>query len=205
MSVSSDTPKKEQRLRSKGEQRNDELDKGAETERQPSPKRPRTVRGSVSPHQNYSEKGDGYSEPPVRVGDMAGQPTTNRVVDRIEASRLANLLEGIDFPAAKKQIRNHVSAGSAQDNVARKIIAAIENRLEDNSIFASAYEVELAMGLVKSSDDIKPYVRDRALNRANSMRIGEKLRTDPYEQGQESVGVASKEDVSPNTPRGESI
>jgi hypothetical protein len=160
---------------------------------------------SVSPHQNYSDSGDGKSVKPDRVGDVTGQPPTNRAVHKVAASRLANLLEGMNFPATKKKIRNHLSAESRQDNVKREIMAAIEDRLDDNAIFDSAYDVELAAGLVKSSDDERPYVRDKALNRANRKRIGETLRIDPYEKYQESVGIASKEDVSPNTPRGESI
>ena len=200
---SSDTPRNEKRSHSKPEFRiENEFSKGAETERDVIQTDPGQKQDSVSFQQDYSDEKPAQ---PDRVGDVTGQPPTNRAVDKVAASRLANLLEGLDFPATKKQITIHINAGSQQDNVKREIMFAIENRLDNSARFDSAYDVELAVGLVKSSGDAKPYVRDKALNRANRRRIGEGVRTDPYENYRESVGIASKEDVSPNTPRGESI
>ena len=200
---SSDTPRNEKRSHSKPEFRiENEFSKGAETERDVIQTDPGQKQDSVSFQQDYSDEKPAQ---PDRVGDVTGQPPTNRAVDKVAASRLANLLEGLDFPATKKQITIHINAGSQQDNVKREIMFAIENKLDNSARFDSAYDVELAVGLVKSSGDAKPYVRDKALNRANRRRIGEGVRTDPYENYRESVGIASKEDVSPNTPRGESI
>lgn len=200
---SSDTSRNEERSHSKREYRNEnEFSKGAETERDVIRTDPGQKQDSVSFQQDYSDEKPAQ---PDKVGDVTGQPPTNRAVDKVAASRLANLLEGLDFPATKKQITIHINAGSEQDNVKREIVSAIENKLNNSARFDSAYDVELAVGLVKSSDDAKPYVRDKALNRANRRRIGEGVRTDPYENYRESVGIASKEDVSPNTPRGESI
>jgi hypothetical protein len=200
---SSDTPRKKGRSHSKGESRNEnEFSMGAETERDVIQTNPGQKQDSVSIHQDYSDEKPAQ---PDRVGDLTGQPPTNRAVDKVATSRLANLLEGLDFPVTKKQITRHINAGPHHDNVKREIMSAIENKLDNSARYDSAYDVELAVGLVKSSEDAKPYVRDKALNRANRRRIGEELRTDPYENYRESVGVASKEDVSPNTPRGESI
>jgi len=68
----------------------------------------------------------------------------------------------------------------------------------------SAYDVELAIGLVEQAGGGKPYVRDRALNRANRKRIGETNRPDPY-SGRENIKPANAREVSPNTPKGEDL
>ena len=55
------------------------------------------------------------------------------------------------------------------------------------------------------SSQNESFVRDRALKGANNEHTGEKIRPDPYEAKKESLGVASKRDVSPNTPKGEQL
>lgn len=140
-----------------------------------------------------------------RVGDITGKPPDNKAVDRERASKLANLLEDLEFPATKEEIRNHLNKRSpAVGNMSDDVIEAIENNLDDHRRYNSAYEVEVAAGLVEQAGTEKPYVRDRALNRANRKRIGEKARPDPY-VGREKIWPASARDVSPNTPRGEEV
>ena len=53
----------------------------------------------------------------------------------------------------------------------------------------------------QQNKDLNSYVRDGA----NDERTDEEIRTDPHEAKKESVGVASKRDVSPNTPKGEPL
>lgn len=139
-----------------------------------------------------------------RVGDMTGEPPTNVAPDRDKASKMANLLEGLEFPATKEEILAHVNGRSpAAGNRINDVFEAIQNNLKDGRQYASAYDTEVAAGLVKKAGDEKPYARDRALNRANNKRIGESVRTDPYEQA--SGGPASARNVSPNTPKGEDL
>ena len=49
-------------------------------------------------------------------------------------------------------------------------------------------------------------ISDRAeTERASNLRVPKRTSADPYQGKIESVGVASAQDVSPNTPPGESI
>jgi hypothetical protein len=137
-----------------------------------------------------------------RVGDITGEPPTNEARDRNKASRLANLLEGLEFPATKEEIRNHLNARSpSMANRINDVVEAIENNLDEGS----AYDVEVAVGLVKKRAESKrPYARDSGLNRANRERMGESERQDPYSH-RERISGASSKDVSPNTPKGEDV
>lgn len=160
----------------------------------------------MSTDRNYTEAGQsGVDAGAERVGDITGKPPNNKAVDRDRASKLANLLEGLEFPATKEEIRKHLNQRSpAVGNRVNDVIEAMENNLDDHREYNSAYDVELAAGLVEQAGAEKPYVRDRALNRANRKRIGEKVRPDPY-TGHERIWPASARDVSPNTPRGEEV
>jgi hypothetical protein len=145
---------------------------------------------------------------PARKSDAADESIANRPTNTTKASKLANLLEGMKFPATKKEILAHLRAGSSSGRPGTDDIeSSVQQYLKDNETYASTYDVELAVGLVRMHGDNKgepPYARDTALNRANSRRTGERIRRDPYTE-HESVGVASSKDVSPNTPKGESV
>ena len=159
----------------------------------------------MSADRNYTDSEQSGIDARVdRVGDVTGEPATNRAVDRNKASKLANLLEGLEFPATKEQVRTHLNRSSpAMGNRINDVLEAIENNLDERRRYESAYDVEVAAGLVeRAGNESKPYVRDRALNRANSRRTGEKVRQDPYE---DPSGPASARDVSPNTPKGEAL
>jgi hypothetical protein len=159
---------------------------------------------------NYSEKDQtGVDLSAKRVGDITGQPSTNEVTDRNNAAKMANLLEGLQFPSTKQKIMDHLNKKSSDiDNKVSHLLEAIENNLSDGVEYDSAYEVERAIGLVEQSDNSniknKPLVRDRALNIANNKRIGEEIRRDPY-TGRENIGPANERNVSPNTPKGEDV
>ena len=142
-----------------------------------------------------------------RVGDITGESPTNEAMDHDKASKLANLLEGLEFPTTKEEIRNHLNTRSpSRGNRINDVIEAIENNLDDDREYGSTYDVEVASGLVKKiSENEKPYARDSGLNKANRERVGESERQDPYISSRERIESASSRDVSPNTPTGEDI
>jgi hypothetical protein len=155
---------------------------------------------------NYTDVGQsGINAKADRVGDITGEPPTNEAMDRERASKLANLLEGLKFPATKEEIRNHLNTKSpSMGNRINDVLEAIENNLDGSREYVSAYDVEVAAGLVKKTEHEKPYARDSGLNRANRERVGESERQDPY-SGRERILGASSRDVSPNTPKGEDV
>jgi hypothetical protein len=156
---------------------------------------------------NYTEVGkSGIDAKAERVGNITGEPPTNEAIDRERASKLANLLEDLKFPATKEEIKNHLNAKSpSMGNRINDVLEAIENNLDDVKKYVSAYDVEVAAGLVKKkTEHEKPYTRDSGLNRANRERVGESERKDPY-SGRERISGASSRDVSPNTPKGEDV
>jgi hypothetical protein len=63
---------------------------------------------------------------------------------------MANLLEGLQFPATKEDIRNHLNRRSpSMGNRINDVIEAIQNNLEDGVRYNNVYDVELAIGLVQ--------------------------------------------------------
>jgi hypothetical protein len=155
---------------------------------------------------NYTDVGQsGIDAKAERVGDITGEPPTNEAMDRERASKLANLLEGLKFPATKEEVRNHLNAKSpSMGNRINDVLEAIENNLDDSREYVSAYDVEVTAGLVKKTERKKPYARDSGLNRANRERVGESERQDPYSRRERILGASSR-DVSPNTPKGEDV
>jgi len=137
-----------------------------------------------------------------RVDEITGEPPTNKAVDRSMASKLANLLEGIEFPATKEEITRHIKR--RQPALGNSVLELVEKNLDNHKKYRDAHEVEKETGLVEETEASKPYVRDRALNKANRKRTGEKTRPDPY-AGREKIQPASSRDVSPNTPKGEQV
>jgi hypothetical protein len=75
--------------------------------------------------------------------------TENKPVDKTKASKLANMLEDLDFPADKPKILFHVnqrfSSGKIQDN---GLISILQNNLTDNKQYENVYEIEKQAGLV---------------------------------------------------------
>jgi hypothetical protein len=157
---------------------------------------------------NYTDvEQSGINSKAERVGDITGEPPTNEAMDRNKASKLANLLEGLEFPATKEEIRNHVNTRSPSlANRINDVVEAIENSLDEGREYGSAYDVEVAAGLVKNkrAESERPYARDSGLNKANQERMGESERQDPYTSRERITGASSK-DVSPNTPKGEDV
>ena len=86
-----------------------------------------------------------------RVGDITPEPATNEAVDTNEASKIANLLQGLRFPATKEQIKEYIADGKSitiSDENARNTSQYIEESLQDGKRYNSTYEIEKALGLV---------------------------------------------------------
>jgi len=155
---------------------------------------------------NYTNtEQSGIDSKAERVGDITGEPPTNEAMERNKVSKLANLLEGLEFPATKEKIRNYLNSRSpSMGNRINDVVEAIENNLDDRREYGSTYDVEVAAGLVKKAESEKPYARDSGLNGANLEKVRESERQDPY-SGRERISGASSRDVSPNTPKGEDV
>jgi hypothetical protein len=106
---------------------------------------------NVSNDRNYTDTTQsGIDAKAERVGDLSGEPPTNQATNRETASKMANLLEGLQFPATKEDIRNHLNRKSpSMGNRINDVIEAIQNNLEDGARYNSVYDVELAIGLVQ--------------------------------------------------------
>jgi hypothetical protein len=93
------------------------------------------------------------STTPRRAGDATGQPPTNEPVDRDRASKLANLLEDMKFPATKEEIKDHLNRKSpAAGNMTNDVMESILNNLQEGVRYENVYQVEKAAGLVKEVD-----------------------------------------------------
>lgn len=105
----------------------------------------------VSDDKNYTDASQsGAGALAERVGDMTGEPPTNESTDRDKAAKTANLLEGLQFPATKEEIKSHINRKSpAMGNRVNDVMEAIVNNLQDGVSYSNAYDVEKAAGLVK--------------------------------------------------------
>jgi hypothetical protein len=109
---------------------------------------------NVSTDRNYTDKTQsGVDATTERVGDSTGEPATNETTDRDAASKMANLLEGLQFPATKEDIKNHINRKSpTMANRINDVLEAIQNRLEDGVKYDSVYTIELAAGIVQKKE-----------------------------------------------------
>jgi hypothetical protein len=106
---------------------------------------------NVSSDKNYTDTSQsGIDARAERVGDLRGEPPTNEPTDRETASKMANLLEGLKFPATKEDIRSHINKKSpTMGNRINDVFEAVQNNLEDGVSYNNVYDVELAAGLVE--------------------------------------------------------
>jgi hypothetical protein len=100
-------------------------------------------------------------QPIQRVGDIIGEPPANITTDKELASKMANLLEGLEFPVTKEQIRDHIinkkktnrksKAMKKNDRIiiVDTILQAIQNNLQEGIQYNNVYEIERAAGLVR--------------------------------------------------------
>ena len=106
----------------------------------------------VSDDKNYTDPKQSGRDAGGRVGDMTGQTSDNEAVNRDVGAKMANLLEGLDFPATKQQITDHINRKSpSMGNRINDVLEAVQNRLVDGERYENVYNVEKAAGLVKES------------------------------------------------------
>lgn len=76
--------------------------------------------------------------------------TENKPIDTTEASKLANMLEGLDFPADKAKILSYVNQKKSPREVQYSDILQIllQRNLTDNKQYPNVYEIEKQAGLV---------------------------------------------------------
>ncbi|MDQ3837010.1 MAG: hypothetical protein M3270_08765 [Thermoproteota archaeon] len=132
---------------------------------------------------NYMDiEQSGIDSTTERIGDTTGEPPTNEAMDRNKAAKMANLLEGLEFPATKEKIRIHPNArSSGMGNRIDDIVKVIENSLDINREYHNAYNVEVAAGLVAKKDEgERSYVKSDAPNRANPKRWEQSERPNSY-------------------------
>ena len=68
---------------------------------------------NVSSDRNYTDnRQSGVDATVERVGDIKGEPPINKAIDRNTASKMANLLEGLEFPTTKENIKSHLNKKS---------------------------------------------------------------------------------------------
>jgi hypothetical protein len=103
----------------------------------------------VSDDRNYTNPDNSGINAADRAGDTSEKPS-NEPVDRDKAAKMANLLEDLQFPATKEDIKNHLNRKSpGMGNRINDIFEAVVNNLDDTKAYSSAYEIEMAAGLVK--------------------------------------------------------
>jgi hypothetical protein len=115
----------------------------------------------LNTHNYYS----GSEKPPTNASAQplegnSPESATTEAVDSNEASKIANLLQGLTFPATKGQIKEHIidsKSISISNENARNISQSIENKLLEGKLYNDTYEIEEALGLVfkKNNADVK--------------------------------------------------
>jgi hypothetical protein len=108
----------------------------------------------VSDDRNYTDPTQsGIGSTTERVGDLTGEPPVNEVTNRDVASKMANLLEGLQFPATKDEIKSHINRKSpSMGNRINDVFEAVQNNLEDGIKYDDVYAVEVAAGLVEKKE-----------------------------------------------------
>ncbi len=108
----------------------------------------------VSEDRNYTEvTQSGADSLAERVVDITGDQPINAPSNREAASKMANLLEGLQFPVTKEDIINHINRKSpSMGNRINDVLEATHNNLEDGVKYDNVYAVELAAGLVEKKE-----------------------------------------------------
>jgi hypothetical protein len=108
----------------------------------------------VSDDLNYTDPSQsGVDATTKRVGDTTGEPPTNEAPNRETASKMANLLEGLQFPATKEDIQNHINRKSpSMGNRINDVFESVQNNLENGVAYESVYAIELAARLVEKRE-----------------------------------------------------
>ncbi|WP_161486216.1 hypothetical protein [Candidatus Nitrosocosmicus hydrocola] len=109
------------------------------------------VMSYVREDKNYTDPThSGVDSSVNRVGDLTNEPPTNEATNKITASKLANLLEDLKFPARKEEILDHINKKSpSMGNRINDVFESIQNNLEDGIEYENTYQVGLASKLVE--------------------------------------------------------
>jgi hypothetical protein len=99
-------------------------------------------------------------KPIERVGDITGEPPTNITTDKQIASKMANLLEGLEFPVTKEEIKDHINKKKRKSKVMKNnriivdtVLQAIQNNLQEGIQYNNVYEIEKAAKLVRKINE----------------------------------------------------
>lgn len=100
----------------------------------------------MSNNPNFTKKSEnGVS----RIAYIDRKSAENSPIDIKKVSKLANLLEGISFPANKEKIKDHLNRLSPfMGNRINDVLEAIQNNLDENVEYNTTYKIEKAVGLV---------------------------------------------------------
>lgn len=85
-----------------------------------------------------------------RVGDITGQPPEAKALNREKAANLANLLEDLEFPATKAEIKEHIG-NKRPDQISEEYLDKVVDNLKENVGYESVFEIEVDAGLVKKA------------------------------------------------------
>jgi hypothetical protein len=106
------------------------------------------------PDKNYTDPTNtGEDSKLSRVGDQTNTPAINEATNREIVAKMANLLEGLQFPATKEDIKDYLNTKSpAMGNRINDVIEKVQNNLEeDGTKYQDVYDIARATGLVKKN------------------------------------------------------
>jgi len=106
------------------------------------------------PDKNYTDPDNtGEDSKLSRVGDQTNTPAINEATDREIVAKMANLLEGLQFPATKEDIKDYLNTRSpAMGNRINDVIEKVQNNLEEDATkYHDVYDIARATGLVKKN------------------------------------------------------
>ena len=91
----------------------------------------------------------------IQMTAASTQEPVNEATNKDIASRMANMLEGIDFPVTKEEIINHIQKkkiGNTHGESLEDVLGSIHNNLQDDIKYDNVYEIEKAARLVVQKD-----------------------------------------------------
>ena len=108
----------------------------------------------VHEDKNYTDPSQsGVDSSVQRAGDLTNEPPNNEVTNKTTASKLANLLEDLNFPATKEEILDHINRKSpSMGNRINDVFESVQNNLEDGLEYENTYQVGLASKLVETNE-----------------------------------------------------
>ena len=106
----------------------------------------------VHEDKNYTDPTQsGVDSSVQRAGDLTNEPPVNAAANKTTTSKLANLLEDLQFPATKVDILNHLNRKSpSMGNRINDVFESVQNNLEDGIKYENTYQVGLASKLVET-------------------------------------------------------